>query len=224
MTETTLPLAGTTSVLPTGSSSSASTSTASDLTADFETFLLMLTTQAQNQDPLEPMDSSEYAAQLAQFSMVEQQVLSNDNLSALISQINLQTASSMSSWLGKEVRAPTPVAFEGTAITLIPSFEVGADSAELVVTDAGGLEVARSAVDPNATSLTWNGLDKNGNTLPNGTYTLEIESFSGGEAIGTTNPEFYARVTEAQMTGSTVQLVLESGQVLSAETVTAIRS
>jgi flagellar basal-body rod modification protein FlgD len=224
MTETTLPLAGTTSVLPTGSSSSASTSKASDLTADFETFLLMLTTQAQNQDPLEPMDSSEYAAQLAQFSMVEQQVLSNDNLSALISQINLQTASSMSSWLGKEVRAPTPAAFEGTAITLIPSFEVGADSAELVVTDAGGLEVARSAVDPNATSLTWNGLDKNGNTLPNGTYTLEIESFSGGEAIGTTNPEFYARVTEAQMTGSTVQLVLESGQVLSAETVTAIRS
>ena len=53
------------------------------LSSDFETFLQMLTAQARYQDPLEPIDSSEYASQLAQFSMVEQQVLSNDLLTSL---------------------------------------------------------------------------------------------------------------------------------------------
>ncbi|MEM9127629.1 MAG: flagellar hook capping FlgD N-terminal domain-containing protein, partial [Pseudomonadota bacterium] len=60
-----------------------STPQANALTSDFETFLLMLTAQARNQDPLEPLDSSQYASQLAQFSMVEQQVQTNDLLSSL---------------------------------------------------------------------------------------------------------------------------------------------
>ena len=59
------------------------------LSSDFETFLKMLTAQAQYQDPLEPIDSSEYAAQLAQFSMVEQQVLANDRLSELTAQMSI---------------------------------------------------------------------------------------------------------------------------------------
>ena len=63
-----------------GATSAAPLPTQSALSADFETFIKMLTTQAKYQDPLEPLDSSEYAAQLAQFSMVEQQVLSNDLL------------------------------------------------------------------------------------------------------------------------------------------------
>ncbi len=58
------------------------------LSSDFETFLQMLTAQARYQDPLEPIDSSEYAAQLAQFSMVEQQVQSNELLQALSAQMS----------------------------------------------------------------------------------------------------------------------------------------
>ena len=61
---------------------------ASVLSSDFETFLQILTTQARYQDPLEPIDSSEYAAQLAQFSMVEQQVQSNELLQALSAQMS----------------------------------------------------------------------------------------------------------------------------------------
>ncbi|WP_367648781.1 flagellar hook capping FlgD N-terminal domain-containing protein [Ruegeria arenilitoris] len=53
------------------------------LASDFVTFLKMLTIQARNQDPLKPLDASEYASQLAQFSMVEQQVQTNDLLSTL---------------------------------------------------------------------------------------------------------------------------------------------
>ena len=61
---------------------------AAGLTSDFDMFLLMLTAQARYRDPLEPIDSSEYTAQLAQFSMIEQQVLTDDTLAEPVGQTN----------------------------------------------------------------------------------------------------------------------------------------
>jgi len=55
----------------------APTTTRTEISSDFETFLRMLTVQMQNQDPLNPVDSSDYAVQLATFSSVEQQVQTN---------------------------------------------------------------------------------------------------------------------------------------------------
>ena len=78
------------------------------LSSDFETFLKMLTAQARFQDPLEPIDSSEYAAQLAQFSMVEQQVLSNDLLAQLGAQLGNGAIGQMASWIGMEARTSAP--------------------------------------------------------------------------------------------------------------------
>ena len=60
---------------------------ASVISSDFETFLKMLTAQMENQDPLNPMDSADYAVQLATFSSVEQQVLTNDLLQAMTLQL-----------------------------------------------------------------------------------------------------------------------------------------
>jgi len=57
------------------------------ISSDFETFLIMLTTQMENQDPLNPIESSDYAVQLATFSSVEQQVLTNDLLGTLSEQM-----------------------------------------------------------------------------------------------------------------------------------------
>ena len=61
----------------------ATDSTRAEVSSDFETFLKMLTVQMQNQDPLNPVDSSDYAIQLATFSGVEQQVKTNDLLASL---------------------------------------------------------------------------------------------------------------------------------------------
>lgn len=73
------------------------------LSSDFETFLKMLTVQAKYQDPLEPIDSSEYSAQLAQFSSVEQQVLTNDLLTALTGQLGGSGMAQFASWIGMEI-------------------------------------------------------------------------------------------------------------------------
>lgn len=86
--------------------------TAAVLSSDFETLLQMLTAQARYQDPLEPMDSSEYAAQLAQFSMVEQQVQSNELLQSLGDQLGQSNIAQMASWIGMEARTTAPVQFD----------------------------------------------------------------------------------------------------------------
>lgn len=72
------------------------------LNSDFETFLKMLTVQMQNQDPLNPMDSSEYAMQLATFSGLEQQVLTNELLNSLIYLGSQTGVSGLADWIGLE--------------------------------------------------------------------------------------------------------------------------
>lgn len=202
---------------------SANATKTATLTSDFETFLKMLTTQAENQDPLDPIDSSEYAAQLAQFSMVEQQVLTNDTLSSLVTQLNLQSTAGLASWIGMDVRSGVNPRFDGTPITIVPTFEPGAETAELVVRSPDGVEVTRSALQPDTATTTWDGKTDTGGVIPNGDYNLTVESFANGEKIGTGGVEFYGRVTEAQISGSDVRVVLSSGQSVAADAVTAIR-
>jgi flagellar basal-body rod modification protein FlgD len=88
------------------------------ISSDFETFLKMLTAQAQYQDPLDPIDSSQYASQLAQFSAVEQQVLSNDLLTALVGQMGTTNMAQLAGWVGIDARSTAPVSFDGSPVTL----------------------------------------------------------------------------------------------------------
>ena len=85
--------------IPTSVPSAAQTSA---ITSDFETFLRMLTVQMQNQDPLNPVDSNDYATQLATFSGVEQAVLTNDLLTTLTTQLNSSGLADMAAWVGKD--------------------------------------------------------------------------------------------------------------------------
>ncbi len=107
--------------------------------SDFNTFLRMLTVQMQNQDPLNPIESTDYAVQLATFSGVEQQVRANQILSQLSGQFNLLGMTQLAGWVGQEARAAGPVYYDGQPITLSPNPATTADSAVLVVTDAQGM-------------------------------------------------------------------------------------
>ena len=68
-----------------GSSSSLSSTAGSTLAGNFQTFLTLLTTQLQNQNPLDPLDTNQFTQQLVQFAGVEQQLKTNDQLTALVS-------------------------------------------------------------------------------------------------------------------------------------------
>ncbi len=84
-------------------SGTSSNSAMNQLSGNFQTFLKLLTTQLQNQDPLDPMDTSQFTQQLVEYSQVEQQIDTNGNLQSLISQGTQQSAAYATGYLGKTV-------------------------------------------------------------------------------------------------------------------------
>jgi len=194
------------------------------LSSDFETFIKMLTTQAKYQDPLEPLDSSEYAAQLAQFSMVEQQVLSNDLLTALTSQIGSSTMGQMAGWIGMEGRTTAPVLFNSAPLTLLPEPPIGAQKMELVVYNDQGNEVDRGALPVSSDPVIWAGVQQNGVPLPDGLYRFEIEATGENEiTLAATPVSTYARIVEVQNIGTQAQVIFVGGAEAPATSVTALR-
>src|SRR5580704_8747422 len=96
----------TSAVNPAATNAAASNSADSatqQLTGNMNTFLQLLTTQLQNQDPMNPMDSNAFTQQLVEFSQVEQQINTNSNLQTLISLQQGGSASNAVSYLGKTV-------------------------------------------------------------------------------------------------------------------------
>ncbi|MEL6464891.1 MAG: flagellar hook capping FlgD N-terminal domain-containing protein [Pseudomonadota bacterium] len=197
--------------------------TSSVLSSDFEVFLQMLTAQAEYQDPLEPIDSSEYAAQLAQFSMVEQQVMTNDLMQEMLVALGANDMASAANWIGMEALVQGPVRFEGAPITIAPNPPIAADEVTLIVTNAQGTEVARRALPVSASPYDWDGLDNSGATLPFAEYEFRIESAANGEVLLTEPALAYNRVTEARVENGTTLLVLDSGYLVSALDVTGLR-
>ena len=220
----TTPSATGSSAPPTAPDATPKPSTKTALTSDFETFLKMLTAQAKNQDPLEPLDSTEYASQLAQFSMVEQQVQTNDSLAALSGLFGTSNMASLAGWVGMEARAATPMYFDGTPITLSPKPAALADEVYLVVSDASGKEVQRLQLPVSSEPVQWAGVGAGGVPLANGVYSFSVESYGQDKLILEEPAEVYGRITEAQIQGNEVVLVLEGGQTILSSKVTALRA
>src|ERR1700744_3656694 len=86
-----------------GASSSTQSAAQSQLSGNFDTFLTLLTTQLQNQDPLSPMDSTQFTQQLVEYSQVEQQINTNTNLTSLISLQQAGAGAASVGYLGKNV-------------------------------------------------------------------------------------------------------------------------
>jgi len=206
-----------------GSTASANTPQSSGLTSDFKTFLKMLTAQARYQDPLEPIDSTEYASQLAQFSMVEQQVKTNDALTAMFDQMSSTNMASLANWVGMEARAVTPAYFDGSPVTISPNPASVADRVDLVVLDESGNEIQRSEIPVSAEPLQWAGVDADGDPFAEGTYSFVVESFKGGDLILSETAETYGKVTEAQVQADQIILILKGGQAILSNSVTGLR-
>lgn len=194
------------------------------ITSDFETFLRMLTTQMQNQDPLEPMKSDELSVQLATFSGVEQQVRTNELLTGLGAKLGAGGMAEFASWVGKDARAAGPAYFDGTTpVSVASQWAAGADRAEIAVFDSDGAEVSRLPVLVSGETLTWDGRNSSGGPLPGGLYSIKTESFAKGELLDSSPAETYSRVTEARVENGEVLMVLSGGAKVSAEKVTALR-
>ena len=200
-----------------------STDTSRKIASDFDTFLRMLTVQMQNQDPLNPIESSDYAVQLATFSGVEQQVQTNNLLNALLAQMGVSGMTELAGWVGHEARAPVSAMFNGSPITISPNPVADADRVELIVRDSSGLEVQRSVIPASAEPIEWVGTTLDNAPLPNGLYSFVVESTKDGEVVASSQAEVYATVREIRSEGGQTVLVFDGGQTVPVSSVTALR-
>ncbi|SDX16904.1 flagellar basal-body rod modification protein FlgD [Albimonas donghaensis] len=189
---------------------------------DFETFLSLLTTQMRNQDPLKPLDSTEFVAQLASFSAVEQQIRSNDRLDAIFDLLSDGGDTGLAQWIGKEVQAAALARFDGEPLSVETTPVAEAERAVMVVTDADGTEVARINVDPSASLLSWDGATATGEA-PEGLYGFKLDYYSEDSHIGEAPGLIRDRVTEIRLGGETPMLRLAGGDEIEAETVLSVR-
>lgn len=191
--------------------------------ADFDTFLKLLTTQMKNQDPLNPINSTDYATQLATFSGVEQQTRTNQLLESLGGQMSLMGMSQLAAWVGQEARTDAAVWMDGDPVTVQAETRAGADRAVLVVKDAQGKVVARDEIDPAGGEFQWIGTDVTGAALPEGVYSLSVESWRDEAVLGSDPAQSYGRILEARNGTAGTTLVLEGGIEVASDRISALR-
>ena len=194
------------------------------LTSDFEVFLEMLTAQARYQDPLDPIDSSEYAAQLAQFSMVEQQVATNTLLEQLITALSVSETGSLAGWIGMDALTTGPARFDGAPLTIIPEPPDGAEEMFLVVNDTSGTQIERQRLTVSSDPITWSGLRSDGTPHPSGVYSFQIETRANGEALQTEPARVFGRITESRVENGEMRVVLASGHSAATDEVLGLRA
>jgi flagellar basal-body rod modification protein FlgD len=188
---------------------------------DFQTFLSMLTAQIQNQNPLEPIQSSDFAAQLATFSGVEQQVQTNQLLSQLSNRLGL---SELASWVGKDILSAAPLRFVGSPIDLVPPEVEGANRAELVVTDSTGREIGRYAVDPNSSHIVFE-VPQDTDVMREGDfYSFSMISYRDETELGENAVLGYSNVQEARADAGQTLLVLDGGYIINSTEVIGLRN
>jgi len=177
------------SVPTAAASTAASPSSAIDkntIAGNFTTFLQLLTTQLQNQNPLDPLDTNQFTQQLVQFAQVEQQLKSNDQLATLVS---LQQTAQQTQALGF---VGTNVTVDGSTAQLTNSkaswsFNVPKPaSATVTITNLTGQTVYSGSytVQTGQQNFTWDGHGTNGVQWPDGAYKITITATdSSGQPV-----------------------------------------
>lgn len=218
------PISDTTGVTPRPDPSSTAGAAAS-AASDFKSFLSLLTAQLRNQDPLSPLDSTQFVEQLASFSSVEQQVKSNQLLEEIAGGLGAAAGlEEATQWIGKEVEAETGVVrFNGEDLNFrLPPSAVGTTN-EVVIRDRNNSVIFREDVRVGQNTFTWNGVDSGGFVVPQGEYTISVPTFRDDALIGRPLPSINARVTEARLVNGAMQLILENGNVVEPGSITAVR-
>lgn len=162
---------------------SAATTTSTTGSSDLgeESFMQLLVTQLQNQDPLNPQSNEEFVAQLATFSSLEQLVSLNSGVNALYMASASMNNATMTQLLGNEVVAwSDEFNYDGSgAVELNFEADSAASSATLTISNADGDVVwsgEMGALESGEGSWTWDGTDADGNAVEAGLYSFDIDA------------------------------------------------
>lgn len=204
---------------------SQSASSTAALSTDFDTFLTLLTAQLRYQDPLNPTDSTEFVAQLATFSALEQQILSNDLLTDISGLLSGEAGLiELSSWIGQEVQVTGRAAFDGAPLDIEVPLDPTASSSTLVIKDDFDQTVFAQPLAPGESTFTWDGTATGGSTAPFGPYTFEVQYANEVRPTGSAPAKVFVPVSEVQLINGAGTLVLPGGLTVPTAGVSAVRT
>jgi flagellar basal-body rod modification protein FlgD len=214
-------------VTPASSAAAATSQSAisrSTIANNFDTFLLLLTTQLKNQNPLDPLDTNQFTQQLVQFAGVEQQIRSNESLEALVNLNKTSQLSTAMNYVGATVTADgaTSALKDNVATWYITSPR--AASATINITDATGNIVftRETTLDSGTYSYTWDGKKSDGTTAPEGQYTIKINAKdTNGQGV-TVSTQFSGVVDAVDLSGSEPLLMIGTA-LLSLDKIKAVQ-
>lgn len=174
---------------------------------DRQAFLKLLVAQISHQDPLQPMQGTEFVTQLSQFAMVEQAIAQSTSLETVSTQIRGLSNSEATSLVGKTVTMRgSALAYDGvTAATSAATLEGPSSKTTAQIVDASGKVVRTIELGPRPSgplAVTWDGKDDVGLAAPKGTYSLKIAATdASGNAVATTQ----------DVSGTVVKVTFEKG-------------
>jgi flagellar basal-body rod modification protein FlgD len=206
---------------------SGSTSGVANIASNFDSFLQLLTTQLQNQDPLDPLDTNQFTQELVSFSSVEQQINMNTNLSTLISLQQTAQSTAALNFLGTTVTVngnsaqlgsgqPNPTWNYTLSKPSTVAINVSSSTGQLVYSTTQTLQAGNQ-------TFTWNGTDSVGNAWPAGTYTVAITATDASGKTTTVSPQVQGMVTGVDISQSPPTLTVNGQSYTPSQIVQAVR-
>ena len=167
---------------------------------DLNKFLNLLVTQLKNQDPLDPMDATEFTSQLIQFASVEQQIFANSNLEKLVALEETNQVSTLVEFLGKTVEAEArTLPLEDSSAKFTYTLPIGTRKATIFIanSDDTNVYIGEADITEGQHTFNWDGKSIAGNQQPDGDYKITVSATdSDGNLIDVTYTIF-GRVTGA---------------------------
>lgn len=175
---------------------------------DFQSFLRLLTAQLRNQDPLSPLDSTQFVAQLASFSTVEQLVSANDRLGAIATGLSSAGLSDYAAWIGRVAEIDSaPIQFDGSPAPYRIAQQTSAVQVDLVVRSADGAIVHRASIRNDDSIQYWRGEGAQGS----GPYSLAAEYTQPNGAVESGAVSSFATINAVRLGADGPLITLSNG-------------
>ena len=178
-----------------------------------DAFLTMLVAQMEHQNPLSPLDGTDFTAQLAQFSSLEQETKMNDNLESILTSLDSKSeTSNLLDYIGKDASAKNNVVTVTSGKASVPSYTAeGKGEVEISIFDSNGREIRNIYPGEMAAGkheVKWDGKDNSGAKVMDGTYTYTVSSTNKNGASVPVNTMITGKVTGLTYENGTPYLVM----------------
>ena len=189
----------------TPAASSSSGTSGATIAATFDQFLTLLTTQLQNQNPLDPLDTNQFTQQLVQFAGVEQQLKTNSQLETLVTQTKAQSVPVAASFVGMKITADGSTAALANNQANWSFKSPSAGTATFTITDKNNKTVFTETkkIAAGSQSYAWNGRDQNKVAYPAGDYRLSIAAKDAAGKGVSVSTEIEGTVDSVRFEGDT---------------------